>query len=268
VTYLDRETSTESGQPVELYVFTIGAEVFYYTSAEDTVTWAAQQYVSRQITRTDPAQADGDRKQELTVTLQSEDPVCARFIGVVPGQSMFLDILRFHRADTQAENVWSGKIIGVSFKLRGAVCEMSGMTSEAALNRTIPRFKYQGLCNHVLYDLNCKMLKASYQHTSTISAVDGRTVTINGINTAEGDQWPVGGYIDFGSSDYRLITAQTGDVLSLILPFSVDVVGQSVDVYAGCDHTLATCAAKFSNNLNYGGYAFVPTLNPFNASIV
>ena len=268
MTYEPIETSVESGQPVELYVFTIGAETYYYTSAEDIVTFAATPYLPRQIDRSDPTQADADRRQELTITLNAEDPVCSRFIGVVPGQPLLLDLLRFHRGDAEAYNVWSGKSIGASFKRRGAVCEMTGITSESALNRNIPRFKYQGMCNHVLYDGNCKIVKSSHLYTDNVSAVDGRTITINGTFAAQGDHWSVGGYIDFGSSDYRLITAQTGDVLSLVLPFSEDMVGQSVDGYAGCDHTLATCLAKFSNNLNYGGFAFVPTLNPFNASIV
>jgi len=267
VTYEGQETSIESGQPVELYVFSIGNLTYRYTSAEDTVVFAAQQYVSRQIERTDPAQSDADRRTELKVTLPADDPVCLPFIGVVPGQPLTLDLFRFHRGDTEAENVWSGTIIGATFKKRGAACEMSGMTSESAFNRNIPRLKYQGLCNHVLYDSACAILKVSHVYTDNVSAVSGATVTINGILAAKGDGWSVGGYIDFNGSDYRLVTAQSGDTLTLILPFSDDVIGKEVDVYAGCDHTLSVCESKFSNNLNYGGFAFVPVLNPFDTSL-
>jgi uncharacterized phage protein (TIGR02218 family) len=268
VTYQGQETSIEAGQPVELYVFTIGTETYRYTSAEDFVTFAANTYVPKQIERSDPVQTDQERKQELKITMPAEDPVCSRFIGVVPGKPLFLDLLRFHRGDTEAYNVWSGKIIGATFKQRGAVCEMSGVTSESALNRNIPRIKYQGVCNHVLYDDNCKVNKDSYKYTDNVSSVSGATVTINGISAAKGAGWAIGGYIDYGSSDYRLVTAQSGDTLTLVLPFADDMVGETVDVYAGCDHLLTTCQSKFSNNLNYGGFAFVPTLNPFNASIV
>ncbi|MBK7804300.1 MAG: phage BR0599 family protein [Chloracidobacterium sp.] len=36
----------------------------------------------------------------------------------------------------------------------------------------------------------------------------------------------------------------------------------------GCDHTLATCIAKFANGLNYGGMPYWPTKNPFDGTII
>lgn len=266
MTYDAYESSVEAGRPVELYHFSLGTRHYYYTSAEDTVVFGGNVYLPRQIERTAARQADGERRHDLKITLPSDDPVCTPFIGIVPGQPLYLTILRFHRGDNNAENHWTGRVISATFKRRGAFCELNGMTSEAAFNRPIPRFKYQGLCNHVLYDGNCSVDKDSFKFTGTVTDVTGNTITIIGLS-AQGAGWALGGYVSNDEIDFRAVVGQTGDVLTLELPFSANVLNTEVDVYAGCDHTLATCNSKFSNAVNYGGFAFVPALNPFNTGL-
>lgn len=263
MSYLDQETSVEAGQPVELYVFQTGVTTYRYTSAEDVVTFAGNPYVPKQITRTDPAQSEGDRQNDLTVTLPAEDPVCSALVGVVPGEATELSIIRFHRGDVEAYNLWGGRVVNASYKKRGAVCHLRCITSETAFSRSIPRYRYQSLCNHELYDANCTALKASFKHTGLVSAVSGRTITVDGLLTAEGAGWSQGGYVDLAGVDPRVILEQDGDTLTLMLPFNVVVLGQNVDVYAGCGHTISVCASKFSNDINFGGFPYVPTKNPF-----
>jgi len=267
VTYEALETSQESGQPVELYEFIIGTETYRYTSAEDTVLFNGNSWVSRQITRSNPTQTTDERRQLITVTLPTDDVVCARYIGIVPGKLMSLEIIRFHRGDAEAFILWQGRVKGAKYIRQGALCELQGLSTESSYSRTIPRHKYQGLCNHVLYDGGCKIVKTSYQYVGTINVISGNTITVNGLETAKGDGWATGGYIELGSGeDYRMVLDQSGDVLKLMLPFNGST-GQSVTVYAGCDHTLDTCDSKFSNAVNYGGFPFVPSLNPFNTGL-
>lgn len=267
MTYADKEQSVEAGQPVELFTFQLGADAWRYTSAEDTITFGGQQYVSRQITRSKFVQADGQRRNEMKVTLPSEDVICKKFIGVVPGQPMYISIVRIHRGEAQAYNLWTGRILGARFMMRGAVCELNGLTSEAAFNRNIPKYKYQGLCNNELYDDNCGVSKAAFTYTGTVTAVSGNVISVQGLEVAKGDGWALGGYVSNNDVDYRAIVAQSGDQLTLSLAFNAGVQYTDVDVFAGCDHTLGTCESKFSNNLRYGGFAFVPTLNPFQTSL-
>ena len=50
-----------------------------------------------------------------------------------------------------------------------------------------------------------------------------------------------------------------GVSLSLMYPLpSAPAAGDALTVYAGCDHTPATCAARFSNLANFRGFPFVP----------
>ena len=64
-----------------------------------------------------------------------------------------------------------------------------------------------------------------------------------------------------------MILAQSGDTMTLLLPFSLDVAGQDIDLFAGCAHDLTTCDVKFAATLNYGGFPFVPRKNPFNVTL-
>jgi uncharacterized phage protein (TIGR02218 family) len=268
VTYQALEEGTESGRPVETYKFTIGSTVYRYTSApfDHQPPYDSNDYFSRAISRTSAKQTTEDRRTPLEITLPTDDALAQRFIDVPPGPEVTLEITRYHIGDTEAYVIWSGRIIGAAYLQEGGVCTLSGVTDEAAFSRSIPRFKYQGLCNHVLYDTLCTVARASFKYTGTVSAVVGNTITVSGLS-AKGADWAVGGYVDNGASDYRLVVSQSGDILTLFLPFETSPLGSSVDVYAGCNHTIDVCTSKFSNAVNYGGFPFVPTFNPFDRGL-
>lgn len=262
------EDSAESARPVELYIFVIGTETYRYTSAEDTVIYSANNYLSRQIDRTSPkASSNESGRQQMEITLPTSDPVAARYVGIVPAERASLEIIRFHRGDApNGVILWNGRIVSAKFEQQGALCRLFSISSEAALSRPIPGRKYQGLCNHTLYNPLCQVVKASHKYSGNVSAVSGNTITVDGINAAKGAGWAIGGTIDHGN-DRRLITEQSGDVLTLQLPFQSTPLNQTVDVYAGCDHKITVCDSKFSNAINFGGFPYVPTKNPFNTGL-
>lgn len=262
------EASVESGQPIELYIFTIGATVHRYTSAEDTITYSANTYLPRNIDRTSPTLASGKGgRQQLEITLPKDDVIAQRYIGIVPAARVEIEVLRFHRDDSpNGYSLWKGRIVSAKFEQQTTVCRLFSVSSESALARPIPGRKYQGLCNHTLYDSGCKVTKASYKYTGTVSAESGRTITVAGLAAAKGAGWAKGGTIEVGS-EKRLVSSQSGDVLTLQIAFPSTLVSSSVDVYAGCDHTLTTCNGKFSNAINFGGFPFVPTRDPFRTGL-
>ena len=98
--------------------------------------------------------------------------------------------------------------------------------------------------------------------------ISDNTYIIPGLTASPADP-ATGGYVTFADLDYRLILSQDGDTVTLLLPFNTSqvTVGTSVDVYAGCDHTIAICKTQFDNVINYGGYAFVPLKNPFQSGL-
>jgi len=265
------ETSTELGQPVEVYRFTAGAQSWFYTSGEDMVTLSAQDYLPETIERGVVTDGPEERGANFEVTVPGTNPVARLFILMVPGVRVRVEVLRFHRNDTpvpEALRIFDGFVMAVSFQENMKIAKLACRPAIAVLGRVIPRFTFQMPCNHVLYDDGCKVddTDSSFRASGkTVAASDGTLLTVDDL-AGFGDGWFDGGYVEaIGSSDVRLILRQVGDDLTLLLPFAS--TPETVNVFAGCAHNIQVCGAKFGNILNYGGHAFTPIRNPFETGI-
>lgn len=258
------ERSIEGSRPVELYTFTLGPDVFRYTSAEGPVTFSGTDYLPLPLKRTSPTQSKEQRSTALRITLPTTSDPAEPFIAIQPSDTMNVTIIRVQPSAAPATAsivMFDGFVSSVSFK--DDTAEMRCIPFNELFTRQIPRFQYQGLCNHVLYDARCKVSSASFKHTGTVLGVSGNEVTIQALPTA-GSPF-IGGYIEIpGGSEQRLILDQVGTTVTVLFPFKQTISGGSIDAFQGCDHTAETCAQKFSNILNYGGFPFVPVINPFN----
>lgn len=262
------EISAASGSPIELYDFAIASDTYYFTSSEESVTVGINEYLPIEVSRSDISIGPDERAQIINVTLPAFHPFVRKYIAMAPGSRSTMSLWKLHRYDTPTPErilMWKGVVRSVAFTEQGIKAVVGIMPLTGALGRAFPRFTYQGLCNHALYDTGCKVAEASFTYTANITAISGDQYTVPGL-IVKGAGWAVAGFMtDQANIDYRMIIAQSSDVVRLLLPFDTDVVdvGTSVDVLAGCDHSLATCKTKFNNVINYGGFKFVPTKNPF-----
>lgn len=276
MTYAAFEGSVEAGRPVEIFEITAGAQTFFYTSAEDDQLVAAQTYTAIEgIRRT--ATADGPRKREddFDITLPTTNAVAQLFVGVMPGFRVRLQVRRFHRDDTPTPEVikiFDGFIQSAAFNKQGKEAVLTAKTEIAAIGRQIPRRMYQAACNHVLYEPNtCKVDDTDPAFRAAaldVASLVGNVLTVtSGIAGIYADAFMNGGYVEsIGLADFRLINSHTGNVLTLISAFSA--VPTSVNVFAGCAHVISVCGSKFNNVIEYGGYPYVPTKNPFATGIL
>jgi uncharacterized phage protein (TIGR02218 family) len=258
------EESQEGSRPVELYKITVGSTLYRYTSAEDSVTDGADVYVPIAISRS--KLANGGPKSSssngITIELPGSDVVAQKYIVGIPGELATIEVIRFQREDSSTVTIFDGSITSATFIEGGRTCKMDVVPTTGAISRKVPRFRYSGLCNHVLYDARCQVDDTSPSFrlsAAPVSAESGRTITVTGAS-ANGNGFYTGGFVENSSgSDKRLILDQTGEVLTLMLAFTESVLATNVIVFAGCDHTIQVCDSKFSNVVNFGGFAFVPT---------
>jgi hypothetical protein len=68
--------------------------------------------------------------------------------------------------------------------------------------------------------------------------------------------------LKFGD-ELRMITAHSGNVVTLVDSVADLVVGATVTLWPGCSRTVNHCQNKFSNLANYGGLPYLPAKNPF-----
>lgn len=266
------EDSVEDGNLIELYEFRQGPVVTRFTNFNRTVNFNGSEWTSTQIARENIERAIESGVNDLKIRMPLDNPIASQYIRNIPGRVVDVKIYRAHFTDPAEEVlvVFEGFINQAEFDgdLQ-ATLTLSPFTSQ--FKRNAPRFTYQSLCNNVLYDAQCKIARGLFTYTGLASGIDLtiRTLSINGLS-AEGADWAVGGWVAFpagGNDDQRLIVAQSGDTVTLLSNFAEDVLGFNVDVFAGCAHDIGTCNTKFSNVINFGGFPFVPSRNPFGSTI-
>jgi len=261
------EYSQQDSQPAELYQFRLAAEQFNYTTAEGGVTWQAVAYSPVILQRARISISREVRKSELGVQMPASDPLAQRFRTYPPDGTMTLTVLRIQIADGVEETrlLFKGRVVGAAFSDNGEIATLRVRSLESGLTRGVPRFVYSGLCNHVLYDANCKVDRELFKFTGNVIAETGSDITVQNVST-QGADWAVAGYVQIGAAvidGIRFVRQQSGDTLTLLLPFENSVLGSPVTVYSGCAHDVATCRDKFANVVNFGGFPYVPGINPF-----
>lgn len=263
------ESSRESSRPLEIYQITIGADEYLYTSDAKDVTVGTVTYTAVAIARNSIEQGSDSQSRNLVLTVPGDNPFAALYRDVVPGRRATVNVWRLQRDEVPTYNtrilLFKGQVMSVRFPQDGYAAEIAVRSIEQALNRTIPRFTFMGMCNHILYSPTCGANPLANDVIGTVSAVSGNTITLPGAS-AKPDGFYNGGYCQpvSGDDDFRLIISQVGNVLTLLLPFAVDVNGAQVQAFAGCDHLVdGDCATLHDRVAEFGGFAFVPNKNVF-----
>lgn len=259
MSYDAKETGAQTGNPVELLKFGLLGQTWCYTSADVEVVHDGLTYVPIPLKRTAPEQAPKGGDSALTLTVPETHDVAVQYRGFVPFGRMSLVISRKHRDDAEAITFWVGVVRCVTFNppMADIHCE----PISAGMKRDGLRYQYQATCNHMLYSEPCGLSSVAYKTTVVVEAFDGDSIQASGFATHD-DGWFKSGFL-FRGNDRRMMTAHSGDTVTVLLPFEGLAVGDSLDAYAGCPHDRVACLEKFDNLDNFGGFPFIPTKNPF-----
>lgn len=280
MTYASIEASPAEGRPYFLYQFVEGEQIWRFTSRIDA--WTSAGSGGETITWEPAAVAHGDVVQtseiergRLELTWPLSHPFARQFLSAMGNSPVTLTIFRGHEqvlGETVAH--WKGRVVGA--EVEGPRILLSCESVFSTLRRAGVRAKYQRLCRHALYGRGCGLDIAEYWQTGTVTAVAANAVTIPEA-TEQPDGWFRGGVLRFGAQ-LGFITGHAGAVLTLSRPMSElaeavavpeldpetgDPVPVLVDMAPGCDLRAATCAEKFGNLLNFGGFPEIPGRNPF-----
>lgn len=267
------EASRESSRPLEIYEISIGADQYRYTSNDADLTVGADVYTALAISRNNIEQGSDSQARNLILTVPGDNPFAALYRNVVPGQRASVNVWRLQRNEVPTFNtrilMFKGQVMSVRFPQDGYTAEIAVRSIEQALNRSIPRYTFMSMCNHILYSPACGADPLLHDVVGTVSAVSGNTITLPGANSKP-DGFYNGGYCRAvsGADDFRMILSHVGNVLTLLLPFAEDVNGAQVQAFAGCDHLVdGDCATVHDRVAEFGGFAFVPNRNPFQTGL-
>lgn len=264
MTYDAIERSAQDGRPVELYEFRRGVTTWRFTSADQDVAYALSTYKRAIIERSNIERGTELRRAGLRLSVQRDLAIAQLYIVAPPADAITLTIRQFHQGDGDAAVIWNGRIVAVS-PWRDGRAEIALEPSATSLRRTGLRRLYQRQCPHVLYGAACKASAPAARFLGAAGLISGLTVDVSGTS-AGGDGYYAGGILEWSGAagtERRFIVGHAGNTLTLSTQPNGLTTGTSVSVYPGCDHSLATCHAKFNNAANFGGFPFIPTKNPY-----
>jgi uncharacterized phage protein (TIGR02218 family) len=285
MTYATIESSTAESRPYYLYQFVEGDQIWRFTSRAtdwtsaasegDAITWEAAA-----ISHGDVVQTSEIERGRLELTWPLSHPFARRFLAPLGNTPVTLTIFRGHEqvlGETVAH--WKGRIVGA--EVEGVRILLNCESVFSTLRRAGVRAKYQRLCRHALYGRGCGLDIGFYWQTGTVTAASGNALTIPEA-AGQPDSWFRGGVLRFGAQ-LGFITGHVGTTLTLSRPMPEVAAALTApevepetgsplpvvaDIAPGCDLRAATCAAKFGNLANFGGFPEIPGRNPFGGSSI
>lgn len=257
---------------VDLYRFTEPAAslIWTLTSADIEYSYDAGDGVET-YTPTPMGRGKIEQRQEITkanleVTLDITHELAIRQLSVLSENQLFLTV--FSKQGATVGTSWKGRLQSIRPGDTSIILIFESVFT--SMKRPGIRARYQRSCRHALYGRGCWLDPANFDAAGTVTAISGDVLTVTGAD-AQADGYWTGGMLRAPDGTLSYIIAHSGTSITVQrLSYSLrqSVAPFAVTLYPGCDHSRATCAAKFDNSLNYGGFDWIPTKNPLGGSSI
>jgi hypothetical protein len=257
------EQSPATSQAYELYQFVVAGQTFFFTSADETITYLGQNYTPITIRRTEMEHSNEVVSGQIKIYVAPQSPIADLLIPYLTPSPMFVTLFGGHYGDSEVVTLFTGKVSSAAIETE---CEIVVNSDQYILQRKIPKQGYQSPCVHVFGDAGCGISLALFTTSGVISAIsaDGLTITVSSFAGLAHSL--AAGYFHRGN-DYRMITAHSGSTVTLLSPIAGLNTGDAVTGTAGCQLTYAACAA-YNNVPHFLGFDLIPLTNPFTQAIV
>ena len=234
----------------------------------------------------------------MQITTCKDHPIALLFTIGSPYLSVWVTIHRMHLGDGQKVLLWQGKVRSVSWKASKGEVTISADPVEKVISKSGLRQTFSPLCYKNLYSTRCGVREADHtlKFTLTAASADGFRITSPEFATKPSQYFQLGAVYFQSSGENVMVLDHTGDTLTLKSPIKGLMAGVQGRAVAGCNHlwrsrasadvvlgAVATgtslhdanlanlpdgdCQAKFNNLVNFGGFPYVPTKNPYQTNI-
>lgn len=258
------ETSVDSAQPIELYIFNYNNLEYLYTSSQYTqsISFNGVNFVfnPEYIRRGDSLKLgdSGGSVETCTINVLRTNSIALLYQGSPPELSEIrVQVFRIHGENSSDFiRILDGVVSQVRFF--GSEAELT-VTIENVLNRYIPRGTLSYHCQNCIYDSKCGLNSANYALKCWVIGTPSG-LTIRSANLA---QQPSGyftdGYILMGNS-LRSIVNHSGNSITIKYPINLSDRQGIFLAYPGCSGLFKTCAERFGNTDNFNG---IPYIQPY-----
>lgn len=254
-------------QDVELYAFEGTSGTFHLTPHEFDVAIGGHRYEHCPLERNALALGAEAAKSALELTLPPDHALVRHLLqAAITGEATAVHLRLARRADRDddwwlAGTRWMGRVLGV--EVADDVARIRCESTQVSLKRIGLRRLYSRQCSHVLYSAACGATPISA--SAEVIRCEGRQVELTGIAPAVAGML-AGGWLETPTGARHMIVSEWASGVELLYPVAL-VAGTEVLLTVGCDHSTATCASRFNNLDNYGGFPAIPSKNPFSTGV-
>lgn len=232
--------------------------------------------VGPQFDRGNIRQSVGLSVDNLSLTLRplaKDQPVmfgsirllAAAQLGLLRGATLQLERLVF-----DAAYIYQGRWVEFAGTLAvkstaGGIIKAEVLSELNLLNTPFPRDVYQSQCKNQVFDVRCRLPRASYEINSSISGIYTGDAAAMQFNTAlaQAAGWFDQGVVEFtggaNSGVLRTVKSFASGLFKFTLPWPRPMlIGDAFKVVPGCSRSLDACTNKFNNRLHFRGDPFIP----------
>ena len=273
MTFAAMETSLDDGRPVELFQITYSGATWRYTSAAQPLVLDGHTFEPVPCSADEIEQEVGGSKSGLTFTFPHDVPFVDLFRIQPPSEVVSMTMYVQHMSSPGNYVVaWKGRIVNCEWKFPWV--ELVTETIVSSLKRVGVRRIYGTACPYPLYSPSpkCGVSRDTHRVNGPVSTVNTLVITIPATVGLPNNHFAGGLFTwtnaGMPSPESRMIVSSDGTAgtVTLSSPTVGLIVGQVVSLYPGCDHSLSTCSVKFNNSVNFGGWPYIPDINPFAGS--
>ena len=249
---------------VNLYRFVHSNTVYTWTNVSHTIEYNGDLYLPETIGRGSIEQSNEHNRSTLSVTIPRTNPLGAAFIA--QPQDWPVSFTLYELKDGSISTIWIGSVN--SHGASGSEVTLDCINAKASQRRSGNYARCQKTCRYALYQRGCNLVAANFASAGVCTSVDGTTAVVTeAASLPSGDL--IGGMIEYNGVQ-KYIKNHVGDTLTMMYPFkslsdAVDGGAKSITLYPGCAHNFTTCLVKFNNLDNFGGFPWIPNINPFTA---
>lgn len=242
----------------ELYKFTLGSTVWCFTSGDRQESYDGRNYVPIAISRSSIEYKNDMSKDVLEITIDRKNDFAKKCLDDEIYAKVKLEL--FVKEDNQFNVYWNGRLSIV--KTNKGVITLVFESNMSDLRRVGGRRKAQRTCDHALYGSRCRVNKDNFFISGIISSITSSGLVISEC-ASKPNAYFSGGQVLFSDGISVYISQHIGANINLMRGKKSAKIGDSVNVYAGCDKSVSSCKTKFNNLNNFGGFPYMPTKNPF-----
>lgn len=265
MTYIATDASTQSGDLVYLFLFVYEGVEYRLTNQAVDVVAMGETWVSAPVRAGRVSVSDDMIKDELKIDFARDYEFAFNVLTQQQEQQATLTVFRGYRTDGNYVTWWKGRVSGKDANASQITLTCTPIFT--SLQRPGLRARYQRNCRHALYGRGCNVDPDDFLFATEITDISGIALTVAGIDAQDDGYYAGGVIVDVATGVRRFIKAHLGQQITISLPFigwsTSESSGISVEVFPGCNRSVSDCFAKFDNLDNFGGFPYIPSINPF-----